>query len=92
MYLNVKGTPTEVTWPGVTSLQDYKPSFPKWEGSSLPQEIERYGALDIFKALMYYDPTRRISAMQALKDPYFNDVEIISEVDLPVSERALTFV
>ncbi|CAN6442564.1 unnamed protein product [Victoria cruziana] len=26
----VLGTPTEETWPGVTSLPDYKTSFPKW--------------------------------------------------------------
>ncbi|XP_063702476.1 cyclin-dependent kinase 2 [Culicoides brevitarsis] len=85
------GTPTEDSWPGVTSLQDYKPTFPKWESSPLPQEIEKFGALYIFKAMMHYDPTKRISAMQALKDPYFNDVEIISEVDLPISERSLIF-
>lgn len=24
------GTPDEVVWPGVTSMPDYKPSFPKW--------------------------------------------------------------
>lgn len=24
------GTPDETVWPGVTSLPDYKPSFPKW--------------------------------------------------------------
>lgn len=24
------GTPNEDTWPGVTSLPDYKSSFPKW--------------------------------------------------------------
>jgi serine/threonine protein kinase len=24
------GTPDEVVWPGVTSVPDYKPSFPKW--------------------------------------------------------------
>ncbi|NXY85823.1 CDK2 kinase, partial [Alcedo cyanopectus] len=24
------GTPDEAAWPGVTSMPDYKPSFPKW--------------------------------------------------------------
>lgn len=24
------GTPTEVTWPGVTQLPDYKENFPQW--------------------------------------------------------------
>lgn len=26
----ILGTPTEVTWPGVTQLPDYKGSFPRW--------------------------------------------------------------
>ncbi|CAN6442563.1 unnamed protein product [Victoria cruziana] len=31
----VLGTPTEETWPGVTSLPDYKTSFPKWAPKDL---------------------------------------------------------
>jgi cyclin-dependent kinase 2 len=30
----ITGTPDETTWPGVSSLADYKPTFPKWK----PQE------------------------------------------------------
>ena len=33
------GTPTESSWPGVSSLQDYKPVFPRWE----PQTITQVG-------------------------------------------------
>ena len=29
------GTPTEETWPGVSSLPDYKPTFPKWKKNTL---------------------------------------------------------
>lgn len=29
------GTPDETVWPGVTSLPDYKPSFPKWARQEL---------------------------------------------------------
>lgn len=29
------GTPDETIWPGVTSLPDYKPSFPKWARQDL---------------------------------------------------------
>ncbi|KAF2620521.1 hypothetical protein F2Q68_00041158 [Brassica cretica] len=32
------GTPTEDTWPGVTSLPDYKSAFPKWK----PTELESF--------------------------------------------------
>ncbi len=30
------GTPSEEVWPGVTSLPDYKESFPFWSGKDLP--------------------------------------------------------
>ena len=29
------GTPSEEIWPGVTSLPDYKPLFPRWESQYL---------------------------------------------------------
>ena len=29
------GTPSESTWPGVSSLQDYKSTFPKWKPQNL---------------------------------------------------------
>lgn len=28
--ISIPGTPDESNWPGVTSLPDYKSSFPKW--------------------------------------------------------------
>ena len=39
----VLGTPTESVWPGVTSLPDYKTSFPNWPSISLR---DAYPALD----------------------------------------------
>ena len=29
-HISCLSTPTEATWPGVTTLPDYKPTFPKW--------------------------------------------------------------
>ena len=37
--LRILGTPTEETWTGVTSLPDYKSSFPKWTGGGLHKEV-----------------------------------------------------
>lgn len=71
------GTPTEEYWPGVTSLPDFKPIFPKWDAQSLPNDMAKHGAMDVFKAMLIYDPTKRISAHNALQDPYFNNVEIV---------------
>jgi serine/threonine protein kinase len=34
------GTPTEQSWPGVTSLPDFKSTFPRWDGEPLSQVLE----------------------------------------------------
>lgn len=33
------GTPNEDTWPGVTSLPDYKPTFPNWHTKVLEDHV-----------------------------------------------------
>lgn len=33
------GTPDETVWPGVTSMPDYKPSFPKWALQDLSKVV-----------------------------------------------------
>ena len=35
----ILGTPTEKNWPGVSQLQDYKTSFPKWSGEGLKKAV-----------------------------------------------------
>lgn len=72
-----RGTPDESSWPGVSQLSDYKRSFPRWEGQGVPEEIELYRAKDLFELLMVYDPTQRISAQNAMQQPYFDDVELV---------------
>ncbi|OMJ09277.1 Cyclin-dependent kinase A-1 [Smittium culicis] len=73
----ILGTPTEETWPSVTSLPDYKPSFPKWQAQSLKELLPKLcpDGIDLISKMLIYDPSRRITAKQALLHPYFNDVE-----------------
>ena len=74
----VLGTPTEMSWPGVTSFPDYKPSFPKWtrrEDEGLVPGLNELG-LDLLEALLVYDPASRISAKQAIQHPYFDGVVV----------------
>jgi len=33
-------TPTEDTWPGVSDLKDYKPTFPKWSDNMLADSVK----------------------------------------------------
>ncbi|KAJ1995023.1 Cyclin-dependent kinase catalytic subunit [Dimargaris cristalligena] len=70
------GTPSDATWPGFTSLPDYKPTFPTWEPQSLAKQIPKLDAngIDLLAKLLHYDPAHRISAKQALLHPYFDDL------------------
>ncbi|KAM9222349.1 cyclin-dependent kinase 3 isoform 2-T2 [Leptosomus discolor] len=67
------GTPTELTWPGVTQLPDYKRDFPRWarkEMKEVAPNLDRDGR-DLLVQLLLYDPSKRISAKAALSHQYF---------------------
>ena len=70
------GTPNESMWPGVSALPDFKPTFPQWPSQKACKACPNLCAegQDLFKKMMLYNPTKRISAKQALKHPYFNDL------------------
>lgn len=67
------GTPTEQDWPGMTQLPDYV-QFPKQPAptslgtlfTAAPED-----ALDLLSKMLLFDPSKRISAMDALAHPYF---------------------
>ncbi|KAL5482954.1 CDC28 [Sanghuangporus weigelae] len=69
------GTPNEETWPGVSQLPDYKPSFPQWQPQSLSQHLSHLdpAGVDFLHSTLIYDTARRISAKRALKHAYFKD-------------------
>eukprot|EP00898_Chlorokybus_atmophyticus_P003522 jgi/Chlat1/4170/Chrsp27S04274 len=74
----VLGTPTEEVWPGVTQLPDYQSTFPNWSGrplDSIVQGLDTDG-LDLLQQFLCYDPGKRISAVAALKHPWFRDVVV----------------
>lgn len=84
--VEVLGTPTKDIWPGIETMPEYKTWWPH-----LQQRLEGFsdGLLNwfstrtrppsqgfpLFHDLLQYDPLRRSSAAQALKDPFFNEVE-----------------
>ncbi|KAI8778249.1 cyclin-dependent kinase 2 [Biomphalaria glabrata] len=67
------GTPDETTWPGVTSLPDYKSSFPKWPvkdvGALVPGLCT--DGIDLLQKMLTYEPSKRISAKMAIHHPFF---------------------
>lgn len=67
------GTPDEDMWPGVTTLPDYKPSFPSWHAKDLADNVPGLTAEsgEILAGMLMYDPAKRMSAKTALKSDYF---------------------
>lgn len=73
----VLGTPTEDSFPGVTSFPDYKATFPKWRAQSLTRLVTNLDekGQDLLKQMVCYDPAKRISSKAALAHPYFDDLD-----------------
>ncbi|XP_025417018.1 cyclin-dependent kinase 1 [Sipha flava] len=69
-------TPNEDTWPGVSELKDYKPTFPKWSESILKDSIKNLNSdgIDLIQQMLIYDPSKRINARDALQHHYFKDL------------------
>lgn len=74
------GTPSERTWPGISQLPEYKGNFPSYATQSLhillPQ-IDSLG-LDLIGKLLQLRPENRISANEALRHPWFGDLNQLS--------------
>lgn len=73
------GTPTEETWPGVTSLPDFKSAFPKWPAKSVGSVVPGLEPLgiDLLAKMLILEPSRRITARAALEHEYFKDVGLV---------------
>lgn len=68
------GTPTEKTWPGVHKIPEFKPSFPKFKPMNPYETFKsmKPEAIDLLLRMISLDPTKRITAIEALRHPYFN--------------------
>ncbi|THU56247.1 hypothetical protein C4D60_Mb11t15270 [Musa balbisiana] len=75
----VLGTPNEDTWPGVTSLPDFKSAFPKWLSKDLVTVVPNLAAagVDLLSKMLCLDPSKRITARQALEHEYFKDLGLV---------------
>ncbi|KAK1902315.1 Cyclin-dependent kinase 2 [Dissostichus eleginoides] len=60
----------------ITSMPDYKPSFPKWARQDLAKVVPILDedGRELLGEMLNYDPNKRISAKNALVHRYFRDV------------------
>ena len=78
------GTPSEDMWQGVSQLKDWH-EYPQWK----PQDFSKVfpslcpNGIDLLQQMFEYDPSKRITAMEALRHPYFNglDKEMVDSLE-----------
>ncbi|KAL5555056.1 hypothetical protein UlMin_037292 [Ulmus minor] len=75
----ILGTPNEDTWPGVTSLPDFKSAFPKWPSKDLAAVVPNLpsAGVDLLCRMLCLDPSKRITARSALEHEYFKDISFV---------------
>lgn len=73
----VLGTPSDDTWPGVSSLRDFNVSFPNWPRLNLANFAPGLddAGLDILDQCLKYAPNHRITAKAALSHGFFDDLD-----------------
>lgn len=73
------GTPNNESWPGVKNLKDWH-VYPQWTPKNLadavkwPQGTPDSHALDLIQNMLILDPAKRLTTMDALRHPYFDDI------------------
>ncbi|KAF6204870.1 hypothetical protein GE061_019034 [Apolygus lucorum] len=70
-------TPTEETWPGVSDLPDYKPTFPNWTNYTLEAQVKNINkaGLDMLSKMLVYNPATRMTAKDAITHSYFDNLD-----------------
>mmetsp|Transcript_12413 Transcript_12413/g.21213 ORF Transcript_12413/g.21213 Transcript_12413/m.21213 type:complete len:307 (-) Transcript_12413:114-1034(-) len=71
----IMGTPSADTWQGLEDLRDWH-DFPKWKPQALISILPQLGepGCDLLLKMLALDPAKRISANEALRHPWFDDI------------------
>ena len=72
-FPSILGTPNDDTWPGVSAMPDYKPTFPQWSRQEIAKIVPTLDdtGLDFLKWSLTYDSSKRISGAYLLSEPDF---------------------
>lgn len=72
------GTPNDSVWAGVERLAHYRSNYPQWQRKDWAVLAPRLAGdalgINLLSSMLTYDPEARISAAQALKHPWFDDL------------------
>eukprot|EP01026_Neomeris_dumetosa_P038207 TRINITY_DN3111_c0_g1_i1.p2 TRINITY_DN3111_c0_g1~~TRINITY_DN3111_c0_g1_i1.p2 ORF type:complete len:289 (-),score=25.94 TRINITY_DN3111_c0_g1_i1:724-1518(-) len=70
------GTPTESTWPGVSSKPNFIATCPQWRPCCFHQLLPglEFAGRDLLTKMLQYHPAKRIEAKCALEHPYFYEI------------------
>uniref|UniRef100_A0A8C7Z4I7 cyclin-dependent kinase n=1 Tax=Oryzias sinensis TaxID=183150 RepID=A0A8C7Z4I7_9TELE len=79
LIFRVLGTPTEKTWPGMPTSEEFKTyNFPLYRAEPLvnhaPRYISLHETLTVLSACLQFDAKKRVSAEDALKHSYFRSL------------------
>lgn len=75
MIFKLLGTPTETTWPGISTNEEFLSyDFPRYKPESLKTLAPRFDSngLDLLLSYLSYEPKKRKSATESMKDPFFS--------------------
>lgn len=73
----VLGTPNKNTWPGMKDLPELKVNYANYPQQDMKKIVPRLddAGIDLLMRMLEYDPNNRITAEDAMKHPYFDDLK-----------------
>uniref|UniRef100_UPI0037E95835 cyclin-dependent kinase 17-like isoform X1 n=1 Tax=Semicossyphus pulcher TaxID=241346 RepID=UPI0037E95835 len=77
LIFRILGTPTEETWPGITTGEEFKTyNFPRYNAEPLVNHAPRIDndGHDLLSMLLQFEAKKRVSAEDALRQSYFRSL------------------